>query len=306
VTRGGAQWFDGRLLSATEFARDPEGGGAEASIPAVLARESRKRTEVIGTSVVRAGRLPERVLALARAGTAFFVVDAETDADLTAAVTAILQLPRPLCLAGSIGLARALAPQLDATPGRELDVMGERHGCEPPALIVLGSLHSTARAQVESLADGGEATILIAPAPDAPETTHAALVRDAATRLAAGASVVLTVPPPVGVPDLRVRRATERLLADLTARVVATVPVRTLVLVGGETSHGVLDRLEAATLAVRGRFAPLVAVAEILSGQLAGATLVTKGGSGGDRETLRALLARDTPVAIVAASPSGL
>jgi len=180
VTRGGAQWFDGRLLSATEFARDPEGGGGEASVPAVLARESRKRTEVIGTSVVRAGRLPERVLALARAGTAFFVVDAETDADLTAAVSAILELPRPLCLAGSIGLARALAPQIGATAGRELDVMGERYGCGLPALIVLGSLHSMARAQIERLAEAGEASILTAAAPDAPETTHAALVRDAA------------------------------------------------------------------------------------------------------------------------------
>ncbi|MGH7893173.1 MAG: four-carbon acid sugar kinase family protein, partial [Candidatus Binatia bacterium] len=91
VTRDACQWFGGRPLGATEFARDPEGPGAESSIPAVLARESRRRTETISAAIVRSGGLVDRVRALARAGAAFFVVDAETDADLAGAVAAILE-----------------------------------------------------------------------------------------------------------------------------------------------------------------------------------------------------------------------
>ena len=173
LTRDGCQWFGGRPLAVTDFARDPEGPGAESSIASVLARESRRRSEVIGTAVLRAGGLAERARRLMRAGAAFFVIDAETDADLVCAVSAILELPRPLCLAGSIALARAVAPHLACEPVRHTT-----HAVQPvsgPALVVCGSLHPMARAQIDALVASGLAVSVTAPSPAAPAALRESL-----------------------------------------------------------------------------------------------------------------------------------
>ena len=113
VTRNGCQWFGNRPLAETEFARDPEGPGAISSIPEVLARESRRRAAVVSRNVVRTGRLSAEVARRRAEGIDVFVMDAETDDDVRAAVDAVLALPRPVCLAGSIALAAALAASGD-------------------------------------------------------------------------------------------------------------------------------------------------------------------------------------------------
>src|SRR5690606_38332028 len=109
VTRDGCQWFGGRPLAETEFARDPEGPGAVSSIPEVVARESRRRTAVVSRATVRAGALAAEVARRRAEGVEIFVLDAESDDDVRAAVAGVLALPTPVCLAGSIALAAALA-----------------------------------------------------------------------------------------------------------------------------------------------------------------------------------------------------
>ena len=288
LTRGGCQWFGGLLLAETEFARDPEGLGAESSIAAVLRRESRRRSEVIGTSVVRAGALGDRARRLMQAGVAFFVVDVESDADLACAVSAILELPRPLCLAGSTALARALVPYLTRASERRPTIVAR--SASGPALVVCGSLHPMARAQIDALVVSETAVRVTAPAAAAPLGERAAAAARAATQLGSGKSVVLVPAAPPGVPDVSERRATERLLGEVTRQIAACAGVRTLVLIGGETAHAVLTALGATEIAACGPFGPLVAVAEVVTGTVAGATLVTKGGSGGEPGTLAELL----------------
>lgn len=287
ITRDGCQWFGGIPLGTTEFARDPEGPGPESSVAAVLARESRRRTEVISTGVLRAGKLGARAQRLIDAGTSFFVVDAETEDDLALAVAAILELPYPLCLAGSIALAAALAPHFRpagvvaaATP---LCVLA-------PALVVSGSLHTTARAQLDAALVQGLAVAVPVPAPSAGDAAHAGVVADACAHLHAGRSVVLAPAPPSGPPEAVALRTTERQLAELATAILSIQRVPTLVLVGGETGHAVLRRLGATALRLHGRFAPLVAGADVLDGVASGARLVTKGGSGGDATSLVSLL----------------
>src|SRR5205085_6083247 len=114
VTRNGCQWLGDRLLADTEFARDPEGPGAVSSIPEVIKRESGRKVAVLERTVVRE-RLATQVASGRDAGVDLFVVDAETDDDVRVAVAAILALGIPVCLAGSIALAAALAPHVAAT-----------------------------------------------------------------------------------------------------------------------------------------------------------------------------------------------
>ncbi len=114
----------------------------------------------------------------------------------------------------------------------------------------------------------------------------------ACEHLAARRNVVLAAPAPTSAPAEAARRATEHLLAALTGAIVGSGRPGTLVLIGGETSYGVLSEIGARTLAVHGRLAPLVAVGEVQAGSAAGAELVIKGGSGGDATSLCAFLGR--------------
>ena len=278
VTRNGCQWFGDRLLADTEFACDPEGAGPESSIAAVIGRESRRGVAVVGRATIAAGGLADDVARRRRDGVDVFVIDAETDADVADAVAAILRLPPPVCLAGSIALAAALARHhgRDATPVANVDRV------PLPALVVNGSLHSRARAQAT-------AAVAVAGAVAVPLTDAAADVACAA--LARGASAVVSAPPAASAPDAAALRAIERRLADVVRATATRVGIPTLVSIGGETSYAILTALGADSLAIAGRVAPLVACGTVLTGAAAGSTLVTKGGSGGDPDVVARLLA---------------
>ncbi len=289
VTRDGCQWFGGQPLAATEFARDPEGAGPESSIAKVVARESSRRVAVLGRELVAAGGLADEVARARDTGIDVFVLDAETDADVATGVAAILELPRPLCLAGSIALAAALArhrrPHADATAADVARV-------PLPALIVNGSLHSRAREQTEAAVAAGLAVAVLVPADgDADVVQRVASATVAA--LAAGSSVVVTPATAATAPPGEALRATERRLADVVGAIAARTRIASLVLIGGETSYAILSALAADTLAIRGRVAPLISYGTIVTGVLADTVLVTKGGSGGAPDALARLLAAE-------------
>jgi len=285
VTRDGCQWFGDRLLAMTEFARDPEGPGAVSSIAAVLGRESRRRAAVIGRATVLAGCLAAEVARHRTDGVDVFVVDAETDDDVARAVDAIMALGEPVCLFGSIALTAALVPHLGA---RRSDPKDEARAIEFPALIVSGSLHSRARAQLDAVRATGRAVTVPSPAAETGAIAQtAALV---AAHLTAGRTVVVAAPAPAATPTADALRATEHALAELVTGVAARAAIPALVLIGGETSHAILTRLGATTITVHGRIAPLIAWGTILAGQAAGSTIITKGGSGGDPDVLARLV----------------
>jgi uncharacterized protein YgbK (DUF1537 family) len=294
VTRDGCQWFGGRLLSETEFASDPEGSGAEASVAAVIARESRRRTEIIGLAALRAGTLPDRARGLMRAGADIFVVDAELDDDLVTAVRGILDLPRPLCVAGSIGVAAALAAALDPGRARSATALETLPG---PALVVSGSLHSMARSQIDALCAGELAERVILPVTGDGISTRerAALVAHARALLAAGRSAALVAPVTAASPDAATRRAVERTLGAIARDVLRGGGAAALVIIGGETSHAVLGALGASELVIHGRVAPLIAAGTIAVGEAVGLPLVVKGGSGGAPDAVHTLVAGRTP-----------
>lgn len=286
VTRDGCQWFGGRPLAATEFARDPEGAGPESSIAKVVARESERRVAVLGCELIGAGRLADAVARGRRDGVDVFVVDAETDADVASAVAAILALPRPVCLAGSIALAAALARHRDPGSGAPT-ATAER--VPLPALIVNGSLHSRAREQTDAVVAAGLAVAMPLPSEDGADVAER-VATAASVALAAGSSVVVTPAPPTVVPAGAALRATERRLTDVVGAIAARTTIGSLVLIGGETSYAILTALAADTLAISGRVAPLIAYGMIMAGALAGTVVVTKGGSGGAPDALARLL----------------
>jgi uncharacterized protein YgbK (DUF1537 family) len=146
---------DGVPVGETPIGRDPQFPGGGSSVVDLLRPQLDRALAWIPIDQLRAGAeaLVGRVRRLS--GTVI-VADAETDADLDALIDAALAVtPTPL-LAGSAGLARALAARLS--------VLGER--AELPAgsrwLVVAGSLHPATRRQVREARAAG-LTVLATP-----------------------------------------------------------------------------------------------------------------------------------------------
>lgn len=282
TTENGQQLIGGTPVHLTAFARDPQNPVADADVGAVIASGTPRRAASVGLDAVRSPAAFAAALDAARAsGAAIVVCDAQTDDDLEAAVRGLLARPRPLLLVGSIGLAGALRRVL------AVEKTARRTASDPQApgrgaLVVVGSAHPVAHAQVEQACAAQDLDVAVTVDLAAPERSGTT----AARALAAGRSVALTAPAD-GASD-----STQVLAAIRRAAFAALDRARPggLVLVGGETAFEILAGLGHPSLWVESRPFPLVVRSSVLGGSLAGLPLVTKGGSSGATNLLAQVL----------------
>jgi D-threonate/D-erythronate kinase len=264
TTRGGAVWVDGRPLAQSAAARD----ALDPATSGDLARLGPPDT--------------------------LDVLDAETDADLRRIATRLARDGRLGAVAGSGGLAGAIAARF-----------GSRRRAMPPrlgaggVLVVSGSAHPAARVQAQALVAGGALGLVVPVDGRTPVRDRQATETLAIEALSTGKIVVLVCP---GVaPDTRIapRRAAAvaARLADTARAVVTAGPAGAVFSVGGDTTAALVAAMAWAPLAVDGALVPGVAVVRLAgrSGRAAGPRwLVTKSGAFGDPDTLRRLVRRLT------------
>jgi D-threonate/D-erythronate kinase len=276
ITVQGVQHLDGVPLAETAFANDPLHPITESSVLAVLEREGLLEARLLGLEAVReaawAGHWPpaQRPRAV--------VCDAETDADIEAALGAILRRPRPLVLAGSIGLGRALALLSAGVVGRTGPTAGVPKPRPGGVLLGVGSIHPASRTQLAAAV-----RVLGVETVEVPDTAAIApAVARAVARIGRGLPVALTTPAGRSTAP----SALGEHLADAVAACLRVSAPGGLVLVGGETAQWVLARLGYPRLQLEGRPVPLVVYGRLLDGPYPGLVLATKGGSAGDDEVV--------------------
>lgn len=273
----------GRPASETAIAHDPAFPATGASVLALLGIGGLRPAAAVPLALIREGR----AAVAARLGRfdGAFVCDGETDADLTVVATA--SEGRPVLLAGSAGLAAALARCIASGPSR-------RPARLPlPLLVVAGSAHAATQAQVARLAEAGvgghwlDVDGRVVDSRDPRPRGRASL----GSSVPDSAFVALAPRPAGGAPGWRERAVTalaaaarERLETD--GRVGGPGGTGTLLLTGGETAAGVCRALGATGLALAGEVEPGLALGTLLDGPFAGLAVVTKAGGFGDPETL--------------------
>jgi 4-hydroxythreonine-4-phosphate dehydrogenase len=281
---GGAPRVDGRTLAesglwSAEFSLPPR------HIDELLAGVPHR---LVTLAAVRGGGMSAELTA-ARRGGAIVIADAVNDADLDAIARAVWGPsgdPTAILL-GTRGLAEAVG-RLNGAPGVASLLAHEGTGAPPAAggiLVVVGSADARAHEQFDRLAaePGIRASALtpaalLAPSPpSAPFEPHGGVT---AVRIEPGA----------------VDSAQSRRLADALARIVAramgaaAMPIGTVVVIGGESSRALLDRLGARELRIldtaeAGTVRSLVDVPGRAPFQL-----VTRPGSFGARDSLSQLV----------------
>jgi uncharacterized protein YgbK (DUF1537 family) len=197
------------------------------------------------------------------------VCDASTDADVAAVVEAWATAAADVLLAGT-------AAVIGAAAGALLERRAPAPAPEPPALlrpvlVVCGSTHPVARAQIERLRTAG--ALVIDDVDDG-----------AVDRLALGDAVVLCTPEPDGPVTPGAAHARALRTAAQVAVVTATVELGTLVVLGGDTAAAVLG---ARTVEVGGTLAPGVPWGRAVGG---GPLVVTRSGGFGPEDALVDLL----------------
>ena len=209
---------EGRLASETAVASDPTFPVTGACVLALLGLGGPYPVGTLPLATVRAGAdtVGAQLDRWLEVTPGSLVADAETDADL--AVLAGEVAARPMLLAGSAGLAGALARRLP--PGSA----PAGSGLAGPLLAVAGSAHPVTRAQAERLRGHATARILAAPRdPAADRDAVVAGLADAAraalaaggvgTLLLTGGETALAVCRAIGATGIRLRGEVEPGLA---------------------------------------------------------------------------------------------
>jgi uncharacterized protein YgbK (DUF1537 family) len=244
---------DGRPADETAMTRDPAFPPTGASVLALLAAGGvrpvaalplvtvRRGADAVATRLDRFGAIGARVLA----------ADAETDADLSTLAAA--SDGRPALLAGSAGLATALAIRL--APAGPPGHSGPPLRVPRPLLVVAGSAHPATRAQIARLGRREDLDV-VAP------------------------------PSGAGAGDAARRREMVARLADAVRARVEHARPGALLLTGGETAIAVLRALGAGGLRLAGELEPGIALGGLAGGPFDGLMTATKAGGFGDADAL--------------------
>jgi D-threonate/D-erythronate kinase len=280
TTVGGEQLVGGVPVHRTAFSQDPHNPVHDARVGAVIEATSRRST---GRTDLEAARRPDSIeAALDGCRAPVVVMDAETDDDLSRCVRALLGRPRPLLLVGSTGMARALRRALPLEPCPATAAAPEpSRGAG--VLVVLGSVHPTARAQ----RDHAGRTGVFGEVMEVSFTGAQRVGRDAARALGVGRCVALAAPDHVTAGS---ETAIAAALRTAVASALAIVRPAGVVLVGGETAFHVLDGLGHPPLTIESRPAPLVVRGRLGAGRYRGLPVITKGGSTGESSLLADLV----------------
>jgi uncharacterized protein YgbK (DUF1537 family) len=305
---------DGVPVAQTEVGRDALSPVRSSDVVETVRRNCGMEPSYIGLGEVRQGpacvvRLLER--AASSPGVVAIAVDGETDEDLSTVAGAGLMTEPDWLLAGSAGLAGAVAGHLAGATGRarprktsgETPVERTAVAAPAPYLIVVGSQRAVAGEAARELASSGPARLVTVSGSRllARRTARAAVAsaaRRAADHLRASRTVVLLLDaadaiaaPGAGQSTLpALRDALVAGLGEVVATALAKLRPGALVIVGGDTAGGVLKACEAAGIALQAEPLPGTAAGVLDGGSYDSLPVVTKAGAFGDRGTLGAIV----------------
>lgn len=214
------------------------------------------------------------------------VVDAANQDELARLATALCAPAAGLLVAGSAGLARALAQHLDP---KVIDAGRESAAPAPagPVLTLVGSFSQASAAQVQQVEASGDAQVIRLDAGQWTGEQHAQdrrkALETAHETLRSGRNLLFAV-------GGAVRQPFSRSLVQAMARTTAPLlrHAATCVLTGGDTARALFNELAIDRLDVTGEFEPGISLARVRG--LAVPQFVLKAGGFGDASALECII----------------
>lgn len=266
TTREGMQWVRGQRV--------------EVSLADALVKLQPLPVSVLA---LREGTIDRGQITEALAQPGIVIADAETDEHLDAIVRAAITTEVKLWC-GSAGLAHALArhrqPMLQAAVPIHPDT-------PKPTLIVAGSDHANTRQQLAALRERGIGLIELSADNDIEQAANGCVAA-----LQSGHSIGLCLPALPHQPEMATRLAQR--LGEAALAVMQQLPMSPrLLLTGGDTALAVCAALHANAIELHDEIEAGVPRGQLVGGWADGASVITKSGGFGDRETLWRVLRAD-------------
>ncbi len=291
---GGYLLVEGVPVARGAAGRDPVTPVRESHVPSLLAGQSRRPVSACSLRDLEAGRLPALIAEAKRTG-GLVVCDAASDADLAAVAGAAWDDPAGILFVGAAGLGGAVAARLSGGTPR-------RTPTRKPVLVLVGSVHPTAREQARRLAARGDRVLTLSPEDLLGPGSGESLGRAAREALAAAGegrtALVLTAAEPgdldrartlgrgKGLDEAGTAAAVAGALASVAKAFVEARPDAGLVATGGDVARAVLGAFGSGALDVLGETAPGIPVCSLRGGAAPGLRMVTKAGGFGKPEAL--------------------
>jgi D-threonate/D-erythronate kinase len=270
-------------LAETEYAHSHTRARASSRLPELFSVDASQSPVHLPLQIIEEG--PETVsrwLQHCLAGPSRFITaDAADERHLDILTQAALPHVGRLLLVGSAGwagrLALACQERLAPTPA------------PPGVLAVVGSLSAVATLQVQAALQAGVTVVQYPTASTPPMVGATAQDWQSVTQaLVSGRPAILWSHS--GDPQAASHRVGARILralAGIVRDILATTPVSSLAIVGGDTAQAVLRALHASGLVLTGEMMPGLPYGRLLDGPWAGLLTATKAGGFGSELVLR-------------------
>jgi uncharacterized protein YgbK (DUF1537 family) len=260
TVRDGVLLVEGVEVHRTAVGRDPVTPVTESRIPELLGA---RHVHLDGTDA-------EADAARLREAGPVVVVDAETDADLDRVAAAVTALGADALPVGSAGLAARLARTWAAETA------------PAPALVVVTSLHQSARGQVAVLAEDPH-TRIEQPRPEdlADDAAWDSWGEGMRARFGAHTAPHTALVAPEDRDGALDPATVARRLGALAADLATRHAVAGFVVTGGDGARALTTALEARAITLTGEVAPGIPIGTLSGGPLHGRAIVTKAGGFG-------------------------
>jgi uncharacterized protein YgbK (DUF1537 family) len=287
TTKKGVQYVDGVALADTPFAQDPFSPVNNSEVAAIIAEQS-----AVATNNVYAGEALPRTLPGERL---IHIFDAETDEDLRRIGSRLKAENRLHALAGCAGFSEVLPALLEL--GTKNPELPELHGS---ALIISGSINRVSLAQIGRAEEYGYPTVALKPrqkldhsyakSPDCTAFVEQIdnLLQSAGRAAICAASALEQIhetdlyAEERGIHPAQIRGLIQENIGEIASCILKKVRVDKLVVFGGDTLYGILERIGCKGVFPVTEITPGVVLARINS-DFGAFTIVTKaGGFGGE------------------------
>ncbi len=125
TTRNGNVYIDGVLLAETDYSNDPKNPVKESYIPAIISKQSDKKTAVLSYRDLMSGKqeISLKLKELMKSGTEIIVIDAENEEDLEMIASLLTGIQGRVMYAGCSGFADKLSGYFELQKGKKSNVV---------------------------------------------------------------------------------------------------------------------------------------------------------------------------------------
>jgi uncharacterized protein YgbK (DUF1537 family) len=305
---GGIMIIGEKPLALTEVAQNTTSPIQESHVDKLLQQQSRNRVGWIDITLVASGveRLKEMVEREQNKGTKIIIFDAGSRQDLTNVAEVGFSLESKPLFIGSAGLAEEVAKKISSSQLHPRSLKSYKH-----VLIVCGTASSVTHQQLRRLEFRKIPVFQLNPSLfigdfSEGESERKDISRRIGNCLSRGITILKTIPEMLHSEhsnDLPISLKISKTLAEITLSALAQSRVEVhdlaLLLTGGDTAQGVINRLDISGIEIEGELLEGIVQTHLTGGKWDGLLLITKAGAFGKEDALEkiiTILEKGTPL----------